>query len=668
MLNYSQSHEVEREKRPRRWLCLAKPSDDRKPALVGPVFADCLSSDRHLAMEDKPKSNRSDPIPYALSPLTKRLVRSNEAPLGLQEKELLESIVAAQTLKSSLAQQITDARKHLLLLQRADENATRKRLIPSNEALFGFREKELDANAQTLQSSLTQQITDSQLHLLRLERADENATLHIEGCTSALGPIRRLPPEVLSRIFAFYHATALPACKYRLLNINEEPDMSMFAAWNIWRLGHICSYWRDVALGTRELWSTFRFQCPGSTASTVQAAQTWLQRSGSHALSLSFCCRTIVGHTEGHADSFPPIGHACREVFEMLLSQRKRWKDAQFLFPQSFLPALASLRNNIPLLQQFLANILDYSNVEQLPNVFAVAPALRVLYLSNILIPDTTTIPWNQITACRSEQYYHGGTHILNLAPNILMFTLDARDSASDYSTGIIEHQLRHLHFISGTNTLRSLVLPALESFQFSPGAPFLAFNPAPFDSVVSLFEYSGKKLTRLHIDDFNPALPGVLDVLAATPLLTSLTVVGGSMLAEYTPDEPVVSHLFDRLTYRQEQTLPALVPMLRELSTNELPPSDAIVRMVASRSRASPETVRLESFVFNAMHVSEVEHESSSYVDRFRQLEAHGLSVSVDMVIVYAPPKNYGMNDGQGDDFDLGDEYDSDGAFFSYT
>ncbi|KAJ7606413.1 hypothetical protein FB45DRAFT_442350 [Roridomyces roridus] len=65
---------------------------------------------------------------------------------------------------------------------------------------------------------------------------------------ATISPFRRLPGEVLSRIFLASLADALSSPSYRSDDVLQPPNM----------LAHVCSAWRTVALETPELWCTIR--------------------------------------------------------------------------------------------------------------------------------------------------------------------------------------------------------------------------------------------------------------------------------------------------------------------------------------------------------------------------------------------------------------------------
>jgi hypothetical protein len=395
----------------------------------------------------------------------------------------------------------------------------------------------------------------------------------------------------------------------------------------IWKLGQISSYWRSVALGIRELWSTVRFVCC-RRAAHAQATNTWLLRGGNHPLSFTFIC-------PGHDDS-SAIANACRSVFDTLLVQSDRWKDAQFKIPESFLPAFATLRDHVANLETLKYTIVSAAQSPaqvRLFDAFSVAPKLRDLSLSDVLSRVTAVLPWGQITRYLGDESDRTDTHILTLAPNILAFVLNTQHPAPGLSGTTLVHHLRELSFISGYQTLACLILPSLESLRFSMSSP--GGFPAAISPITDLLTRSGKTVTELHIDGFDPAHLDILDVFAATPALTSLALANRLVYADLharTATHAEVGHIFDRIAHQRARTVPALLPKLRYLSATGVTVGEAFFRMVESRSAASRETVRLKSLALSNGTVVDLDH--ASMCGRLDHLSAHGMEVTVDSMI----------------------------------
>ncbi|KAJ7089624.1 hypothetical protein C8R44DRAFT_641309, partial [Mycena epipterygia] len=71
-----------------------------------------------------------------------------------------------------------------------------------------------------------------------LTQQRDNIVQQVRQHTNAIRCRRRLPPEIVSKFLASYLLSTAPDV------FNETP----------WYLGHICQYWRDVALTTPSLW------------------------------------------------------------------------------------------------------------------------------------------------------------------------------------------------------------------------------------------------------------------------------------------------------------------------------------------------------------------------------------------------------------------------------
>ncbi|KAJ7478893.1 hypothetical protein FB451DRAFT_1240155 [Mycena latifolia] len=116
------------------------------------------------------------------------------------------------------------------------------------------------------------EITETRMKLLRLEREALYISRHIERCKLPMAPIRRVPPEILSKIFVSYSDL-----------INDSPSFSDVRR-GVWLLGHVCGHWRAVGLSTSALWSSFFFSCPAKIRDPKALATEFLRRSGSHPL------------------------------------------------------------------------------------------------------------------------------------------------------------------------------------------------------------------------------------------------------------------------------------------------------------------------------------------------------------------------------------------------
>ncbi|KDQ62007.1 hypothetical protein JAAARDRAFT_123034, partial [Jaapia argillacea MUCL 33604] len=110
----------------------------------------------------------------------------------------------------------------------------------------------------------------------RISALEEKRDFTQSRCTniiSLLAPIRRLPPEIISKIFAH---TLGPG----LVDPLKHPLPVL--------LTHVCSYWRHIALSTPTLWSSLSVEprYDHNSAQTKQILDEFLARSGTAPLSI----------------------------------------------------------------------------------------------------------------------------------------------------------------------------------------------------------------------------------------------------------------------------------------------------------------------------------------------------------------------------------------------
>ncbi|KDQ62756.1 hypothetical protein JAAARDRAFT_149868, partial [Jaapia argillacea MUCL 33604] len=116
------------------------------------------------------------------------------------------------------------------------------------EALRSNRPSISNVNLRAELYKAWEEIDEVEVEIRKLRRQisafEEKRDLTQSRCTkilSLLAPIRRLPPEILSKIFA--HALH-PGFVHPLRNC--LPVL----------LTHVCSYWRQIALSTSALWAS----------------------------------------------------------------------------------------------------------------------------------------------------------------------------------------------------------------------------------------------------------------------------------------------------------------------------------------------------------------------------------------------------------------------------
>ncbi|KAJ3756999.1 hypothetical protein EV360DRAFT_84430 [Lentinula raphanica] len=129
----------------------------------------------------------------------------------------------------------------------------------------------------------------------------EKISSFIEAHRALMSPVRQIPEEVLAEIFLH----CLPTDRnFAIRSLDEAPLL----------LTTICRDWRRVALDTPRLWSTLHVYLPphlSTQAISRRAAgiSTWLGRSGTLPLSISFCAKLSFQEFSDEApdDQWPPV-------------------------------------------------------------------------------------------------------------------------------------------------------------------------------------------------------------------------------------------------------------------------------------------------------------------------------------------------------------------------
>jgi hypothetical protein len=234
-------------------------------------------------------------------------------------------------------------------------------LLYTNDPRVDYQVAEIKKSlgiANTLKSSLGLQITKMRMNLMRMEREELHATKHIERCEFALAPIRRIPQEILAQIFVCYRD---------LLGGQSE---CVDVKHGVWLFGHICSYWRTIALSTPDLWTFCAVSFPARTRNAPGLVYTWLERARKRPLTIRFRCLDT--------ETYPRVGDHRRSVFERLITHCTRWADVELEISECFYSERGSVYTRLPILRQLriVAEQVELYRGDDLVSTFSVASQL----------------------------------------------------------------------------------------------------------------------------------------------------------------------------------------------------------------------------------------------------------------------------------------------------
>ncbi|KAJ6505827.1 hypothetical protein C8R47DRAFT_1315994 [Mycena vitilis] len=195
------------------------------------------------------------------------------------------------------------------------------------------------------------------------------------GCRSLFSPIRRLPTEIITEIFALCSPGQVS-----FFDPMEETPGDMFgrsSQSHLLRLSQASSHWRDIIMQTPWLWATIAVDCPepgGQAKRTTALLSRSLERSGS--------CLLAVGCIGNSMDG---------GALELLAQHSARWQTADIYLNKAAADSLSSSRGNFSNLKR-----LKIGGFGPRSNLFSTASKLThvTLAISQGMVPD---LPWAEL-------------------------------------------------------------------------------------------------------------------------------------------------------------------------------------------------------------------------------------------------------------------------------
>ncbi|KAJ7660786.1 hypothetical protein DFH06DRAFT_1472092 [Mycena polygramma] len=282
-------------------------------------------------------------------------------------------------------------------------------------------------------------------------------------------PVLTLPNELIADIFLHF-LPVYPLCPP--LTGRLSPTL----------LTQICRRWREVALGTPELWRALSLSYKATpTKNEVQILHLWLNRSRSCPLSVKFYC--ILG-----------------EAFEALAavgSHSKRWEHAELCLSSSHIPTFEVV-GPMPLLHHLDLDILA-AGIS--PTELFDVPLLRTVALNDNAAANIT-LPWTQLTSLTLAWLYPSEcSPVLQQTPNLIHCRLGL--SYNDHDQGQ-QPDIRLPHLESFVLDGRVLLDGYLETF-ITPALSSLTISewivlPDPFERVKLFISKSGCNIQKVCI------------------------------------------------------------------------------------------------------------------------------------------------------------------------
>ncbi|KAK7058176.1 hypothetical protein R3P38DRAFT_3253155 [Favolaschia claudopus] len=428
--------------------------------------------------------------------------------------------------------------------------------------------------------------------LQRLKSERRALLSQFEKCRSVFAPIRRLPGELLTEIFAMCRPEEL----YELSKtVTPEEEVDRISHSHLRQLAQVCSRWNEIVSDSPKLWSHISFNtsvwsdCCASDDTLIDLLEYALERGRNTPLFIEAC--VVWTNTSSNY------------AFELLGEHSHRWHTVCFYSDPRSSAHLIDVEENLNNLQSLhLESNGSWNSV----STFHVAPRLTEFSFVGDSPHDIPHLPWSQI---RKLTYIGKNAanpseclSLLLRATNVdtALFSLDLRQTFSYVPWSSISSDVKSITLgLAASDSVIGRVfdcfsLPALESFALVPAVPRtnLEYSPPvwPIDQFLALARRSSfdSHLTRfqLRADVKNVDL---LTCLAVLPRLEELVISDYGSLGM----EAVISDVFLRGLSTSSHSSSAgafdILPALRFLSlTSSLEFTDAVyVELVLSRAAA---------------------------------------------------------------------------------
>lgn len=409
---------------------------------------------------------------------------------------------------------------------------------------------------------------------------DKRARLHAiyEEYKTVLSPLRRVPPEVLAKIF-FVHRTQRDSdTYYDVFDVHAGP----------WTLSRVCGTWRQVSHTLcSEIWANMSIKFWAGVFGRRKKDSLSLLRA---ALSYSRGCLLSL-EINDDVVFLPPKWNEVEDsklnesLLKILLSQSQRWKSAILSISPELYRLLPVLHGRIPELETFsiFVSMPVDADISRSFDVLAIAPRLKYLALQDLGSDLTSMIEASHlVTFCDNRQtmdrtgtLHHMYLSIIRDAPSLEEFSVGYQChyevALPDASPRIVHQALRDLT-VGEAAILRSLDLPNLASATIQRcSSPYDAQGYIYQDvlpALLNLITRSGCILTALRIADTGLD-EHIFSILSVCPNLNTLELRFSRWHLESDDADRVLQTLVERMaeTTTNNPHILVLVPLLKDLS-----------------------------------------------------------------------------------------------------
>jgi hypothetical protein len=415
-------------------------------------------------------------------------------------------------------------------------------------------------DVETNMARLDEEISRLQKAMDYLQNERQKLEASLDEYRSLAGPIRTIPPEILSEIFS--HCLVDDT---EIIDVAKAPLLLTFA----------CSRWRTVAISTPRLWSSVHVK---RGVVSMEMLQTWLLRSSNFPLTLA-------------VDATYLEDYAVCLCIETLIPHCRRWQDVKLILPGPLLSMLDAVAGSVPLLQKVHIGTTE-SMIPSL-DAFEVAPMLCDVTFAKNPPPMSLRLPWLQLKRC--DMLVAGDwPYVIQRSPDLVHCRLDCKGSKSLTTvlpeTPILQTHLRSLQLaveerVDLVNIMDSITAPALDELEIEQANPSLFPREAQVH-LSSFLTRSGCTIRCLRLNGVTIFEDELLACLQQLPLLADLELCITWETCLERRLHAITSAVMGQLTHRKSGHI--LVPKLKHLTLTAAFDFDdqTILDMVQSRWR----------------------------------------------------------------------------------
>ncbi|KAJ6511242.1 hypothetical protein DFH09DRAFT_270554 [Mycena vulgaris] len=395
---------------------------------------------------------------------------------------------------------------------------------------------------------------------------------YITLSSSRLAPVRRLPPELLSKIFGAV-ATDHPSV---IIGITPPAPISA-----------VSTYWRAVAASTPELWSDFGISlCGGDKA--LQTLDLHLSRAQHSNLTLRITAQEYI-------DNDTPVNPT---IVTRLLHASERWITADMRLSHRLLPLFSLIHGRLSALK-FLLLQLDLSSLHEDTNpledldMFEIAPALHRVTLLGM--KTILRLPRDIHEIHLDAQFQRDLSRIAINFPHLRRLSFDGSWNPRNPSTSTANHILHLPTLVScgpvTLNTLHYLSFPDLVHLHIR--SERVKWELRPFADFLTR---SGCSLTSLTIQNILVHGNDLLALFSLIPAIETLSLVK-------LPPNALLDKVFRALILSPGASplLPALTSL--KLWGSYLFTNTALLEMLESRTSSAAGVTNLQRVEFMIGH-----------------------------------------------------------------